>query len=129
MKKTLMVILALVMALTLAIGSVGTVSAAPPLTMTITVNAHAVGNVSFDYGWAGKAGVFSYNIDVYHASVNPLPHSEWASGATFTRRTTSQSLSQNLTSIVENGNYQVNLALYDRKGDLIDFKSVGFTIP
>jgi len=129
-KKSFLVILALVMALMLVIGSVSTVSAAPPSpTLYITITHKEAGNLTFDYGWSGKAGVYSYFIGVYHDSINPLPHYEWASGGTFTRRTASQSLSQNLTSITENGNYRINLAVYNRKGDGIGFISVPFILP
>lgn len=130
MKKSVLVILALVMALTMVIASASTVTAAPPsATLYITITHKEAGNLSFDYGWSGKAGVYSYFIGVYHNSVTPLPHYEWASGGTFTRRTTNQSLSQTLTSITESGNYAINLAVYNRRGDGIGFKSVTFSLP
>ncbi|MCJ7791375.1 MAG: hypothetical protein MUP49_03030 [Dehalococcoidia bacterium] len=131
MKRTgLRIMLALVIALTLGIGSVSTVTSAPPSpTLYITITHKEAGNLSFDYGWSGKAGVYSYFVGVYHNTVNPLPHYQWSSGGTFTRRTTNQSLSQNLTSITEDGNYRINLAVYNRKGDGIGFISVTFSLP
>jgi hypothetical protein len=115
MKKTLLVVLELVMALILVMGLASIVSAAPQR-LSITNVSLQLGNLQFDYGW-DKHNAYSYHITVYRGTIGGGGGYSYQQTFTLDGRTPSYSDSLTVSSdIIASSNYTIYLYTYDKNG-------------
>lgn len=120
MKKSLLIILAMVMALTMVIGSAGTVGAARREKFTVNVTDVTVGAINFTYEWKGL-GVEHGHVFVqkYTASpttaINIYNDFEWWGPDGIVTRRESGSGRIETGAIVHNAHYRVGYTLYGKR--------------
>ncbi len=114
-----MVILALVMALTLVMGSVSIVNAAKPSRAFVNITNDAAGNIQFDYGWRNGPKVYSYFIGIYKPGTGYVWTKEAGGSHTFLDQPLGKAtISQTVTNITADGSYDINFFIYKESGGL-----------